>query len=1396
MKALRIIFIIFLSLIFLFLLGLIYTQTGLFREQVRKILVEEANKSLNAEVEIGELRGNFLSHLGIEDIQIIQNDAILVKINNIEFSYNLLNLLNREIYIKSLVLEIEALNLVETDVGEWNILNLVAPPVAEVDDEREKTPSPWSFVLAEITVQLDEISIHHYQPDSNLPASINDLKLKANASYSDKSSELVISDFSLSSELIDLSKLTANIVMEDDELEIKHLQIKTEQSDITASGKIIMTEPTANLKLSAKPFAISEFAQMFDLDIQGAPVVHIALAYEDDSIDLELDITEGSQSIDLSAKVSNLSSEPSYVLSAQSNNFDLGYWLKDDLLASSLNAVVEMEGEGIDPEQMFTKLKLRLDNSTFGHYSVEHLALHGTKAADAVDAELDLDGDFGALHTSLSLNDIFGQMNYKIDLAVNKVDLAVLLQDEGFTSEINLTATIDGSGTHADILEASVNLDAAPSSLGDYSIDNLICRVQYSNRHLYLEHIELVSDEIAILATGEGTLAEYRVDYTVSIDDPAALPLIELPFAIGKTNLSGSVQTIDDNYYIKSKLVAESIKYENISIPEINSEIVASIVDEKVDLELDMSAINPIIDDTAIGNVALSTTVALEDMNYQLTKFIVVNKNISFSLTGSGHMEQDHDLQFDSFIYSVSDFPGLQEVSLRCRLGVSFVGNPDDFDLTADFDFAEIVFEETSIANLSGNTSLEKRADKMTGDVYAEIDKIENETIKLETILLKGNLEEDIAGVEVTVIQQNNRFDLAGRYSFEKSPKFQLDQVDIKVSDQFWQLAKAPVYIDIDGESVSVDSLYLASEDHFLFLDGILDFEGVNDLSFQISRFDLALIDEVIEIDFPLSGIIELEFDLKGRISTPQFELMFALEEGNYQNISIDNILLEAEYNDESMELSLVSNLKEGQKIAMQGIFPISFDFSQDEILKQTEGHLFADIEISIINLDEIAELIDYDLSGNLNLNLALRNSWKDLQMLGRLNLSDGRFRYPDLGIDYRDIQMDISADEANYFRIDSHIRARRGYMDIAGSVRLEDMVSFGLDHFNITVKAERFQVLDDRNLRVSMDADLLLEGTIENPRYSGSITLPNSRINLEAFDRFKQEEEMYKPMLLREPTRTEVAAIPKAESAAISMPDVIENLRGTLSIYIPGNNWLRGLGADLEIGGEIEVVKTGTEFELFGNVRIIRGNYELYGRRFDLRGGTVTFTGGTEIEPHFDLVARHVFRDIEGKRQVLSFELSGTPSDPIFQFYLGKELITEADAISYLIFRRNTQQLTQGEKAQLDEESGNMGMVGSLLLGQITDRLTGSIRRNLQLDVIEFSGDQNWRNATIIVGKYLSDRLYLNYERQIALKESQNLDPQRISLEYEINRYLFLQATSGDNKSTGIDLFWKTTFP
>ena len=134
---------------------------------------------------------------------------------------------------------------------------------------------------------------------------------------------------------------------------------------------------------------------------------------------------------------------------------------------------------------------------------------------------------------------------------------------------------------------------------------------------------------------------------------------------------------------------------------------------------------------------------------------------------------------------------------------------------------------------------------------------------------------------------------------------------------------------------------------------------------------------------------------------------------------------------------------------------------------------------------------------------------------------------------------------------------------------------------------------------------------------------------------------------------------------------------------------------------------------------------------------------------------------------------------------------IEEIDAISYLLFGKNSSELTYGEKSQIGQ-SKSENIAKLFLVKQLTNQLINTLQHTMNLDVIEFKEDSNWRQASIVIGKYITSKLFLSYQRDFASNQSSEIVPEQIFLEYELNKYFFLQSTKGSQHNTGFDLFWK----
>ncbi|MBN1948899.1 MAG: translocation/assembly module TamB, partial [Candidatus Cloacimonetes bacterium] len=433
------------------------------------------------------------------------------------------------------------------------------------------------------------------------------------------------------------------------------------------------------------------------------------------------------------------------------------------------------------------------------------------------------------------------------------------------------------------------------------------------------------------------------------------------------------------------------------------------------------------------------------------------------------------------------------------------------------------------------------------------------------------------------------------------------------------------------------------------------------------------------------------------------------------------------------------------------------------------------------------------EFQGILNTSIKIENTLAEPDLKAEMTIEDGRIKSSRYGLDYRDIEFELLADEhiLNLVHL-STSTGKKGVMSMQGQVNyLLSEKDINLEDFRLQFTARDFQAIRNRDIDLLLNADIQLEGDQEKIDLAGDILIKKARIFLESLLSGKSsQQDLPVPLLVQaiDSTDSQQANLPETAGRKASLP---EKLQGRIRVVFPRNTWILSPELNMELNGQLDLVKSGIDYEIFGEVGVRRGSYSAYGRRFEIRQGNLYFSGGKEINPGLEIRAEYTFRDQRAEKRKLILIITGNVLTPIISFFLEDNPLTEADAISYLIFGKSSDELTSGERSQLGPGSGE-GMALNFLARRMTSTLTTALQNHLRLDVVEFNGDSDWRQATIILGKYITNDLYLSYQREFSFGQSREIIPEQVSLEYELSRHFYLQATHGGEKATGFDLIWK----
>ena len=205
------------------------------------------------------------------------------------------------------------------------------------------------------------------------------------------------------------------------------------------------------------------------------------------------------------------------------------------------------------------------------------------------------------------------------------------------------------------------------------------------------------------------------------------------------------------------------------------------------------------------------------------------------------------------------------------------------------------------------------------------------------------------------------------------------------------------------------------------------------------------------------------------------------------------------------------------------------------------------------------------------------------------------------------------------------------------------------------------------------------------------------------------------------------------------------------------------------------------------GIVGNVAKTFRDYGKYFQVKTGRISFEGGEKINPEILLEAEYEFRSSSREKKALKVSITGKPDNPIIKFTVDNRELNEGEAISLILFGQMPDQLLYGEKSDSGGDGGT-GLGSSLLSYQ----LSKTLGETLDIDYIEVKSEDNWNSASVYVGKYVTNDLFLSYQRGFGDNQYNNTNVEEITMEYELHKYFYLQLIQGDTNTSGYDLIFK----
>lgn len=384
---------------------------------------------------------------------------------------------------------------------------------------------------------------------------------------------------------------------------------------------------------------------------------------------------------------------------------------------------------------------------------------------------------------------------------------------------------------------------------------------------------------------------------------------------------------------------------------------------------------------------------------------------------------------------------------------------------------------------------------------------------------------------------------------------------------------------------------------------------------------------------------------------------------------------------------------------------------------------------------------------GQVALDATLTGSLENPSVKAALHLSKAELRDYGIGANITDITALLKAEDGTVFidRFDGH--AGPGTLSIKGRL---DLSKAGMP-VDLAVSARNARALGGERLSLNLDSDLAVRGFAEGPLTAvGSILVNRAEIRVP--ERLPGNIAVLK-------IRTAGAQTPSPSPKTNS--DIVLNL----AMNAPRKIFVRGRGLDAELGGAIKVRGTIANPQPDGVFELHRGQFTLAGKTLDFSRGTLSFDGGSLIDPALNFVAV-----TSGDNVTATLTVSGTASQPKFSFASVPEL-PQDEVLAYLLFRRSSANLSLMELVQIGSAVASLSGATSGLPDPLE-----SVRKKLSLDRLSVGG----ANTSVEAGRYVVPGVYLGAKQGISGSSTQ------ANIQIDLSKRLKLEATVGTGAATG----------
>lgn len=577
---------------------------------------------------------------------------------------------------------------------------------------------------------------------------------------------------------------------------------------------------------------------------------------------------------------------------------------------------------------------------------------------------------------------------------------------------------------------------------------------------------------------------------------------------------------------------------------------------------------------------------------------------------------------------------------------------------------------------------------------------------------------------------------------------------------------------------VFIDSLDLRSKNEGrIFADGRAPNEGPIDLRLVVNNFRLGDMLGLLQSDLEARGTITVNATLTGTGRAPILTGEARLEQARYRDTPVPSVTSLLRYAEEHLgiraRLTDSAHGPDRPVAELDATLPVNLALFGVTAPRVLDLPAKAEVQIDSLPLDLLARVTTalQAVRGTADGRVALSGTLRKPRITGAVALRDARAYVTALGVTAERMNGTIRLN-SDTVRLDSLVAWSDGRIVMRG---IADISTPAKPVVDLALDVLRARVLDNEQGRVRADAAITARGPLDAVLVQGRTRIREGILYLPESDN-REVISVGDPSVFAVIDTTDI----RTRELLPTQSPLLANLRLDLTLGVDRDTWVRSRDANIEIYSEedldIRVDRRRSTLTLDGVVNTDRGEYQLLGKRFQVKRGAVQFVGTQEINPLLQITGEYEVKQASRPALNISILIGGTLRSPRLTLESDAQPpISQTDLLSYLAFGSESGSLMQFGSSSLSGGSTGGNLVGTsaalatrqltgVALGVAVEELEGQAARSLGADVLNITpanvppelASGNFgalstflRGTRFEFGKYLNTRTFLGVQLQ-----------------------------------------------